>query len=165
MRLREKIGKMPAWKAAVLMLFLLAFLMVAAEEIFVSRIFSVMGNMIIAFEKDKKTEMQEWDEDEKRSAELDRKWHKDFHDSWDKWEEQSKQAQQSMYCRDYLKVKRIQAYLKKPLVESKDLVLRAWERGQRERLQEEIKPKHITWIEDAIRNKYFDPSRCKEEVS
>jgi len=63
MNLREKIGKMPAWKAAIIFLLAFVFVLAAVEEFFVSRVFGVMGNMITAFEKEKKADMEEWNQD------------------------------------------------------------------------------------------------------
>jgi hypothetical protein len=165
MTIREKIGKLPVWKVAIVLILLFTFLIAGIEEIFVSRVFYVMDRMITAFEKEKKEENDEWEKEEKRFAELDRKWKQDFKDAWKKQDKEDKQARQRGYCRDYLRIKKIQTYLRQPSDDSKDFIIRSWREDERERLKKEVEPKQLIWLENAAKNKLFDPSTCKEDAS
>ncbi|RDI41126.1 hypothetical protein [Aquicella lusitana] len=106
MSLREKIMKLPVWKAVVL-IFFISFLFIAiVEELFISKIFSVMYGMITRFEQTEKEEKKDWDAYEKSYEAFNKKSHDDFKSSWDKREEEFKKGQIRDICEEIKGIER-----------------------------------------------------------
>ncbi len=164
MKLRERIGKLPAWKAAIILFLITSFVLAAIEEVFVSRVLLAMDKAISYFEKEKISEINEWDKDEKAFAKLDKKWKQGFAELEKKNEEMDRQDIQRKYCLDYLEIQKAKTYLRKHKETSKNLVIQAWERDEKDRLKESGKSQTLIDLENAIKTKQFNPATCNKEA-
>jgi len=165
MTFREKIGKWPIWKAALVMLLILAFFFAALEEIFVSRVFYIMDKTISYFEKEKKKESEEWEKDEKSYAEFNKKWEQGFTDLNKKLTAINNDTKQHHYCLEYLEIQEARAYLHEHQNDPKDFIAKSWEKDQKEQFKMQGKSQRLIDLDNAIKNKEFDPTKCKREMS
>jgi len=69
MNLRERIAKMPAWKAAVIALFMMGMLMIGIEEVFISKVFGLMNHVINNMDKQFKDDVDDMTSDFKKFKE------------------------------------------------------------------------------------------------
>lgn len=97
--------KLPLWKAGVLIFFVGSLFVGVIEILFVSKIFSVMNNMITRFEQEEIQEQKDWDEDEKSYHTFRKEWHDDFEAIRKKLDEESKQRKIRAYCREIARSK------------------------------------------------------------
>ena len=165
MTIKEQIGKLPMWKAAIALFLVVIFLLAGIEEIVISRVFSFMDKTIASFEKEKKQEQSEWEKDEKARAEFDRKWQQGFDDLRKKDEEIFKQARIQRLCGEYLYWLKAHEYMRTHPRDLSDPIIRLRAKDEAERLKVEGKSQGMIDMEKAIKHKEFDPSKCKEEVS
>ncbi|HZW61774.1 MAG TPA: hypothetical protein VFF04_06135 [Candidatus Babeliales bacterium] len=165
MTLREKIGKLPVWKAAIVLILAFVFLLAAIEEIFVSRVFYFMDKTISYFEIEKKKEAEEWEKDEKTYAEFNKKWQQGFDELDKKLTDINNTTKQHHYCLEYLQIQKAREYLRQHQNDPKDIIAKSWEKDQNERLKTEGKSHRLIDLENAIKSKEFDPTKCKREVS
>jgi hypothetical protein len=165
MSLRERIGNKPVWKVAIVVILAFAFMLLAIEEVFVSRIFLVLDSTISHFEKQKKIEDDEWEKDRKASAEFNKKWQQGFDDLAKKLDKLDKAAKLRKLCVKYLTHKKYEEFLIKHEHEPKDFISREIEKDIKEREALYGKPHDVIEVENAIKNKEFDPSQCKEGMS
>jgi len=147
MSLREKIMKLPIWKAVILVFFI-GFLFIAVlEELFISKIFSVMNGMITRFEKTEKEEKKDWDAYEKSYEAFNKKSHDDFEESWKKSEEESKRRTIKEYCNEISKIesqnKLLSEMKSKSYKKPKELIIRAWEKERLTELEKEAPMRKI----------------------
>lgn len=165
MTFRERIGKFPVWKAAIVSILIFVFLLAAIEEIFVSRVFSIMDKSILYFEREKKKESDEWEKDEKANAEFNKKWQQGFDELDKKLTAINNDTKQHHYCLEYLQIHEAKAYLREHQNDPKNIIVKSWEKDQNERFTAEGKSYRLIDLENAIKNKEFDPTKCKREVS
>lgn len=66
MRIRENIGRLAVWKAAVILFLLISIFLMGIEELFVSRIFNLIDRSINHFERIFNEESNEIDQDFKQ---------------------------------------------------------------------------------------------------
>lgn len=165
MSLREKIGNAPVWKVAIVVILVVALMGVAIEEIFVSRVFYVLDKGISYFEKQKKIDDDEWEQDRKASVAFDKKWQQGFDDLAKKLDALDKAAKLRKLCVKYLAHQKYQAFLRKHEHEPKSFIAREIEKDIKEREALYGKPHDVIEVEEAIKNKELDPSQCKEALA
>lgn len=147
MLLREKIMKLPLWKAVVLIFFVGFLFVIAIEEVFISKIFAVMGKMINQFENEEKEEKKDWDAYEKSYEAFNKKSHDDFEEIWKKSEEESKQRTIKEYCNEISKIesqnKLFHEMKSKNYKKPKEPIIQAWEKERLTELEKEASMRDI----------------------
>lgn len=141
MSLRVKMMKLPVWKAVILIFFIGFLFMAVVEELFISKVFSVMNGMITRFEQTEKEEKKDWNSYEKSYEAFNKKSHDDFEESWKKSEEESKQRTIKEYCNEIYKIesqnKVLSEMKSKSYKKPKELIIRAWEKERLTELEKE----------------------------
>ncbi len=168
MSLREKILKLPLWKAAILVLFVSFIFTAAVEEVFIHQIFSVMDKIITKFDKEEKDEKNDWNSYEKSYAKFEKKSQDSFNEAWDKQEERFKQERIKDYCKDIFVAKSQNNYIQKLEKEkndkSIDVIVRAWHEDILKELKKETldRQNRFNSAKNMLRKYNFDENRCGE---
>lgn len=147
MSLREKIMNLPAWKAVILIFFIIILFMAIVEELFISKIFSIMNGMITRFEQTEKEEKKDWDAYEKSYEAFNKKSHDDFAESWKKIEEESKRRSIKEYCIEISDIesqnKLLSEMKSKNYKKPREPIIREWEKERLAELEKEVPMRRI----------------------
>lgn len=149
---KEKILKLPIWKAGVLFLLIGMFVLFSIEEIFISRIFNIFDKKITHFEKVFKEEKSEYDRDYQENKEWQA--YKDAELDIMRLEFQSDLTSQSNNCVWAKQNKLRQKLLDMPYVQKNP--------DTKQRIIKMINDQKIV-VRDAIKDHRFDPSKCEVE--
>jgi hypothetical protein len=163
MSIKEKIGHYPVWKAVLILLIGVFIMGAIIEEIFISRVFQVFDKMITHFEKQKKEDLDDLDEDIKNAKAFDEKWHADFAALDKKFDDYRKAREHAYYCTKYQTIQEARKYLAKHKNDPKSLVQQSWEEARKAEYKKQGKSASLIELENAIKNKEFDPATCGKE--
>lgn len=167
MNIREKIGKMPAWKAIIILLFVISVAVVGLEEIVFEPVFYFLSTMITRFENQKKEDLLDMVKDEKNADELDKKMQLDFDEIPKRNEAHLAEVWQNMYCVQYIKIKNAENRyndLKNSLSShtNQNDVLQLWQDDQFLQLKNEAKQRNteLQVLKKAEVDGSFDEKKC-----
>lgn len=154
MSLRESIGKLPIWKAVMILLIIFFFMLVGIEEIFVSRIFSILERSIVHFEKVFKEEAKEVDSDYQKFNE--RQEYDSAVSALNSFEmfEHHRTPRQEYFCGYKTINNKLEKFYDLAYVKRNEFV-RTWI------TQQIVENKKM--MDKAIDKGEFDPSKCKEK--
>lgn len=147
---KEKILKLPVWKAGVLFLLIGMIILFSIEEIFISRIFNIFDKKITHFEKVFKEEVSEYDRDYQENKEWQA--YKDAESDIMRLEFQSDLTSQSNNC--------VWAKLNKLREKLLDMPYVQKNPETKQRIIKMIND-NKNYISAAIKDHRFDPSRCE----
>lgn len=168
MSLREKIMKLPLWKAVILGLLVGFIFMAGVEKLFFGKIFSVMDSMMTRFEQEKIEDQLDLEAQEKSFDASIKKWHDDFERDRKEWDERFKEREIKEYCEDIARIKSQDKFL----MEMKDAnyqkaenpVIRLWREERFAELEKEtpVREARLKSVREMLNKLGWSEQQCDE---
>jgi len=153
MSVREKIGKMPVWKAATVSLLAIFFLVAGVEKVFVSRVFNFMNSTVTTFEKEKQDDLDDLEEMDRNFEERQGYDRAESDLSTFDMEQHMSLPQQVLVCGRATMIKKLENFFQLAYVKRHP--------GTQKYITERIESEK-QYIADQIKTGDFDPSVCKD---